>query len=200
MEWNKMPKEIAKVETEPDLYGTGNDPLEYLPTERDKEREKININYSNSLLGRSGAAVGRFNLQLCAWYNQSIVFISGQTLLAVTELAKGIDILGIILYNEYCNKKLRKDKKTMSKTINKTDKNTKNNSEKAVPSSKGIDFKAWGRGIIGIMTLFVVVSIAYSAWVIIQETDDQVHRIMVVPMVIWAAVKLIQQFSKQGDK
>ena len=195
-----MPKKSSKVETEPDLYGSSDDSLEYLPTERNKEREKISINYSNSFVGRSGAAIGRFNLKLRKIYDRAILYLTGRTVVFATFLIKGIDKIGIILYNEYCNIKLRKDKKTMSKSNNKTDKNTKNNSEAPAKSSKGIDFKAWGRGIIGIMTLFVVVSIAYSAWVIIQGTEDPVHRIMIVPMVIWAAVKLIQQFSKQGDK
>lgn len=195
-----MPKTNAKVEKEPDLYGSSNDPLEYLTTERNKEREKISINYSNSFVGRSGAAIGRFNLKLRKIYDRAVLYIAGRTVVFATFLIKGIEKIGIILYNEYCNKILRKDKKTMSKSINKTDKNTKNNSDATAKDSKKVDFKAWGRGIIGIMTLFVVVSIAYSAWVIVQGTDDPVHRIMIVPMVIWAAVKLIQQFSKQGDK
>ena len=195
-----MPKKNSKVETEPDLYGSSNDQFEYLPTERNKEREKISINYSNSFVGRSGAAIGRFNLKLRKIYDRAILYLTGRTVVFATFLIKGIDKIGIILYNEYCNKKLRKDKKTMSKSNNKTDKNTKNNSEAPAKNSKRIDFKAWGRGIIGIMTLLVVISIAHSAWIIVHGTDNQTNLVMAIPMVIWAVLQLIKQFTKQGAK
>jgi hypothetical protein len=195
-----MAKKTLNTETEPDLDGSSIDTVEYEYTERDTEREKINIAYANSMRGRIGAYFGRLGLQLRALYDRFTVYCAGRALVFWTFLRKGIDFLLVFLYNEYCNKILRKDTKTMSKSNNKTDKNTKINSEDTAKSSKSVDIKAWGRGIIGIMTLFVVVSIAYSAWVIIQGTDDPVHRIMIVPMVVWAAVTLIKQFSKQGDK
>lgn len=184
-----------------DIDVTSIDPFQYEYTERDKVREKSNYIFSISMRGRVLANYDRFVFQLRQIYDRAVLIINGWTVVGVTYLAKSLDILRVFLYNEYCNIKLRKDTKNMSKSNNnKTDKNIKNNSDQAPKSSKGLDYKAWGRGIIGIMTLFVVVSIAYSAWVIIQGTEDPVHRIMIVPMVIWAAVKLIQQFSKQGDK
>lgn len=52
------------------------------------------------------------------------------------------------------------------------------------------------RGILGIGALFVVVSIAYSSYVIFSGVDSSVSRIMLIPQVIFAIYTLIKAFSK----
>lgn len=52
------------------------------------------------------------------------------------------------------------------------------------------------RGILGLGLLFVVVSIAYSSYVIYTGVHSTVSRVMLVPQVIFALLILIKAFSK----
>ena len=81
-----------------------------------------------------------------------------------------------------------------------TTNNIKSKAKNTTPKATESRWDGVKHGIMGILTLFVIVSIAYSSWVIVQGTDDPIHRIMLVPMVLWAVIKLIKQFIKQGDK
>lgn len=52
------------------------------------------------------------------------------------------------------------------------------------------------RGILGIGLLFVVVSIAYSSYVILNGVDSIASKVMLVPQVAFALRSLIKAFSK----
>lgn len=121
----------------------------------------------------------------------------------ITDFLKNsIDFLRVFIYNVYCKyKTTRKDKKIVNKQDNT--KSTKNIKSKVELPNRGWYFNPYNwnwHGIMGIVTLFVVVSIAHSAWVIVQGTDNVISLIMALPMICWAVAKLIKQFIKQGDK
>lgn len=52
------------------------------------------------------------------------------------------------------------------------------------------------RGILGIGALFVVVSIAYSTYVIFNGVDSTASRVMLIPQVVFAVYTLFKAFSK----
>lgn len=52
------------------------------------------------------------------------------------------------------------------------------------------------RGILGIGALFVVVSIAYSTYVIFNGVDSTASRVMLIPQVVFAVYTLVKAFSK----
>ena len=52
------------------------------------------------------------------------------------------------------------------------------------------------QGIMGIMLLIVVASIAYSTAVIAIGTDGYVAKALIVPQALWAACTLIRHFTK----
>lgn len=51
-------------------------------------------------------------------------------------------------------------------------------------------------GIMGVMLLLVVASIAYSSAVIIMGVDGYIAKVLIAPQIIFAAVTLIKQFTK----
>lgn len=53
-----------------------------------------------------------------------------------------------------------------------------------------------GNGIIGLLLLIVVISIAYSTYVVWFGTTGLAAKIMLVPQTIFAAVVLIWKFNK----
>ena len=52
------------------------------------------------------------------------------------------------------------------------------------------------QGIMGIMQLIVVASIAYSSAVIAIGTDGYVAKVLIVPQALWAVCTLIRHFTK----
>lgn len=48
---------------------------------------------------------------------------------------------------------------------------------------------------VGIMQLFVIVSIAYMAYVVILGTDGIVPKVMCAPALIWATLILVLRFT-----
>lgn len=198
----------TKLRKDESLYASSDNNLQYETVERNKDSEKANIAYADSWRGRFFASLDRLTDKLRQTYNRCYLFSKRKLVEYWNLFVKSLDILRLFIYNEYCNKKLRKDKK-MSKdnTTTKKEKVTKV-TEKKEQNNDGLEYWGWyfnpmnwnWRGIMGILTLFVIVSIAYSSWVIVQGTDDPIHRIMLVPMVLWAVIKLIKQFIKQGDK
>lgn len=173
--------------------------FEYI--KRDKALENSNIKYASSIKGRIFTFLDILPIKTASILFKVYNFTKVITLKFIHKVDKGLDILAVFLYNEYCNNILRKDIKKMSESNNNiTDKNIKSNSEKVSKQTKNKSLKSFTHGIMGIMTLFVVVSIAYSSWVIVQGTEDQIHRIMIMPMVIWAVATLVKQFLKQGDE
>ncbi len=52
------------------------------------------------------------------------------------------------------------------------------------------------RGILGLGLLFVVVSITYSSYVILNGVHSTASRVMLVPQVVFALLTLIKAFSK----
>lgn len=52
------------------------------------------------------------------------------------------------------------------------------------------------QGIMGIMQLIVVASIAYSSAVIAIGTDGYVAKALIVPQALWAVCTLIRHFTK----
>ena len=186
-----------KLKKDEDLYESSTPGIKYEAIERNKNLEQVNIAYSNSFRGRIGANISRFSLQSRQYTSRFYLYVKRLVVDFSIITIKGIDILRVFLYNEYCNKILRKDKSKMSKQDTTTTNNNNTKTKKA--KAPTTDTSVW-RGIMGIAILFVVVSIAHSAWVITQGTDDKVSLVLAVPMVIWAAVQLIKQFYKQGDK
>ena len=193
-----------RIKKDENLYESSDSTLTFETIERNKDLETTNINYANSRRGRFFASCDRLSLQLRALYDRNYILVKRKTGEYIVIMLKSLDKLRLFLYNEYCNKTLRKDKKIMSNTNDTTTtKSTKNTKSKAANTTDVKQESRWDsfvHGIMGILTLFVIVSIAYSSWVIVQGTDDPIHRIMLVPMVLWAVVKLIKQFTKQGDK
>jgi len=190
---------VIKLGKDESLYDSSDKNLQYETVERDKDSEKANIAYANSWRGRFVASLDRLTGKLWQTYNRCYLFSKRKLVEYWTLSIKSLDILRLFIYNEYCNKKLRKDKK-MSKDNTTTTNNTKSKAKNTTPKATESRWDAVKHGIMGILTLFVIVSIAYSSWVIVQGTDDPIHRIMLVPMVLWAVIKLIKQFIKQGDK
>lgn len=199
---------VIKLGKDESLYDSSDKNLQYETVERDKDSEKANIAYANSRRGRFVAGLDRLTDKLWQTYNRCYLFSKRKLVEYWTLSIKSLDILRLFIYNEYCNKKLRKDKKmskdntttTKEKVTKVTEKNKKN---KDSLKYRGWYFNPWNwnwHGIMGILTLFVIISIAYTSWVVIQGTDDPIHRIMLVPMVLWAVIKLFKQFIKQGDK
>ena len=189
----------TKLRKDESLYASSDNNLQYETVERNKDSEKANIAYADSWRGRFFASLDRLTDKLRQTYNRCYLFSKRKLVEYWTLFVKSLDILRLFIYNEYCNKKLRKDKK-MSKDNTTTTNNIKSKAKNTTPKATQSRFDGFGHGIMGILTLFVIVSIAYSSWVIVQGTDDPIHRIMLVPMVLWAVIKLIKQFIKQGDK
>ena len=190
---------VIKLGKDESLYDSSDKNLQYETVERDKDSEKANIAYANSWRGRFVASLDRLTDKLWQTYNKCYLFSKRKLVEYWTLSIKSLDILRLFIYNEYCNKKLRKDKK-MSKDNTTTTNNTKSKAKNTTPKATESRWDTVKHGIMGVLTLFVIVSIAYSSWVIIQGTDDPIHRIILVPMVLWAVIKLIKQFIKQGDK
>lgn len=69
-------------------------------------------------------------------------------------------------------------------------------SKKAQIEQKKTSREDQKRGILGIGDLFVVVSIAYSSYVITNGVHSTASRVMLVPQVVFAVYKLIKAFSK----
>ena len=134
-------------ETEGDLYGASNKLFEYETTARDKDSERAHIAYANSWRGRCSSFLDRHLLQLRQNIHRFGLVLKRAVGITKTFLAKAIDFLVIFLYNEYCNKKLRKDK-TMS--TKKDTKETTTTNENTKNKRVSIDWGRFGRGIIGL--------------------------------------------------
>ena len=194
-------KNISKKAREKKLYESNDTHLQYEDMGRNENAEKHNWAYKHSIRGICIDYIDGHLVQLWQAIGRIIVLYKRKSIEFLTFCIKGIDILRLFLYNEYCNIKLRKDKTIMSNTNDTTTtNNTKSKAKKSADTNTQSKGQGFWHGIMGIMTLFVIISIAYSSSVIIQGTDDMVHRIMIVPMVAWASVQLVKQFIKQGDK
>lgn len=185
-------------ETEGDLHGSGNIPVGFEIIERNKVAEAVNYAYANSFRGRLGNFIDRHSFQLWQRFCRFVNVLKWSIVKIATLSIKGIYFSVLFIYNEYCYKTNHERINTVKAKDNT--KSTENNTKSNAKSIWNPDWKKLGRGIMGIATLFVVVSIAHSAWVITQGTDDKVSLIMAAPMVIWAAIQLIKQFTKQGAK
>lgn len=51
-------------------------------------------------------------------------------------------------------------------------------------------------GIMGVLQLFVVVSIAYSSYIVIAGTDGLVPKLLVAPQIMWVMIVLVTKFTK----
>ena len=51
-------------------------------------------------------------------------------------------------------------------------------------------------GIMGVLQLFVVVSIAYSSYIVIAGTDGLTPKLLVIPQIMWAVIILVMKFTK----
>lgn len=54
----------------------------------------------------------------------------------------------------------------------------------------------FGNGIIGVLQLFVIASIAYTTTVIVMGTDGLLPVVLAIPQAFWASVVLVKQFTK----
>jgi len=54
----------------------------------------------------------------------------------------------------------------------------------------------FGNGIIGVLQLFVIASIAYTTTVIVMGTDGLLPVVLTIPQAFWASVVLVKQFTK----
>ena len=50
--------------------------------------------------------------------------------------------------------------------------------------------------IIGIMELFVIVSIAFMSFVVITGIQDMIAKLITLPAILWAVYKMIIKFTK----
>ena len=50
--------------------------------------------------------------------------------------------------------------------------------------------------IIGIMELFVIVSIAFMSFVVITGMQDTIAKLIALPAILWAVYKMIIKFTK----
>lgn len=184
-------------ETEGDIYGFNNDPFQYETTVRDKNRERLNIAFASSWRGRCSAFIDRHLLQLRQNIHGFGLVLKRFVGVIKTFLAKSIDFFRVFLYNEYCNKKLRKDKQMSTKKDTKTTTNTNENTKS---KRVAIDWGRAGRGIIGLGLLISVASMIFAGIVIFMGTgQDLVPKVLIIPMMLHAAVILVKQFTK-GDK
>lgn len=69
-------------------------------------------------------------------------------------------------------------------------------SKKAQKEQKKAVREQHKRGILGLGLLFVIVSIAYSSYVIFNGVHSTASRVMLVPQVVFALLTLIKAFSK----
>lgn len=51
-------------------------------------------------------------------------------------------------------------------------------------------------GVVGILLLFVVASIAYSTYVVALGTEGYIPKVMLLPQAAWVVVELIKRFTK----
>lgn len=50
--------------------------------------------------------------------------------------------------------------------------------------------------ILGILQLFVVASILFMAYIVIQGLDDPISKALTAPALIWAGLVLVAKFTK----
>ena len=77
--------------------------------------------------------------------------------------------------------------------INKLKKQT---TEAAAPKKAAKNSNNKANGIIGLLMLLVVLSIAYSTYVVWFGTTGLVPKVMLAPQIVFAAVILIKKFNK----
>jgi hypothetical protein len=65
----------------------------------------------------------------------------------------------------------------------------KNNGEK--PAKKRISYN-----VVGLLQIFVVVSIAYSTYIVALGTQGYAPKIMLVPQTLYAGLLFVNKFSK----
>lgn len=87
-------------------------------------------------------------------------------------------------------------KLTGVKTFVKKLKPSKKKTKKLTKEQKTLARQQKKRGILGIGLLFVVVSIAYSSYVIYNGVNSTASRVMLVPQVVFAVFTLFKAFSK----
>lgn len=68
-----------------------------------------------------------------------------------------------------------------------------NKKNKAAKSKKDRQLK---QKTTGILQLFVVASIGFMAFIVITGLDDVVSKVLTVPALLWAALVLVQRFTK----
>lgn len=78
---------------------------------------------------------------------------------------------------------------------NTMSKNTKKNTEVAAPKKAGKNTKDKRNAIIGLLLLLVVMSVAYSTYVVWFGTTGLVPKILLAPQMIFAAAVLIWKFG-----
>lgn len=112
-----------------------------------------------------------------------------------TFLSFCVDIFNHMRYTLYQNISER-IKITMS---NKTSKKE----EKVAKDNKSVNWDSIGRGIMSIGLLFTVASITASSVIIFTGTEGILPKIIIAPMTLFAAIKLVTVFvknAKQGNK
>lgn len=96
-----------------------------------------------------------------------------------------INIIVLTIKDAYAKLSLLFNKRKGKKMGNK--KQSKNNTDK--PSKQKLN------GIIGLLQLLVVISVAYSSYVVWFGTTGLAEKIMLVPQMTYAAVVLIRKFN-----
>lgn len=192
------------TDKEGDLYGTSDDTLRFVPTERDEDLEKHNILNANSRSARFERFIDRLFVQLWQRIHQFIAVAWGFIEKIPTFFQKGIDIFKVFLYNVYCHINNHERINTVKKQDNKVTENTNNTTEKKANWFSNIQWRSIGRGIMGLGLLFAVASMLLSAVIIYMGTGkEMLPKVIIAPMTIYALIILVKQFttfSKQGDK
>lgn len=75
-------------------------------------------------------------------------------------------------------------------------KKTNTSKEAAAPKKAAKNSNDKANGIIGLLMLLVVLSIAYSTYVVWFGTTGLVPKVLLAPQLIFAAVVLIKKFNK----
>lgn len=79
--------------------------------------------------------------------------------------------------------------------VSLNERNERNNMTKKDNNTKPKKQRSFN-GLFGALELFVVLSIAYMAFVVITGLDDVVSKVLTAPAVAWAVFKLVQRFVK----
>jgi hypothetical protein len=69
--------------------------------------------------------------------------------------------------------------------------NKNNGSKPAKPAKKRISYN-----VVGLLQIFVVVSIAYSTYIVALGTEGYAPKVMLIPQTLYAALLFVNKFSK----